>query len=120
MQYYIKNRRYRIGDNNDLDALETYVESLKYKPVLTLDDELLVFCEKFGIGTDDDHFSLGFSSRKLIKRIEDFEVNEKGVYHIDLTYKIVKYNYPLLVFGFKDVQRKFFSNGVYVYKSRTN
>ena len=46
---------------------------------------IIIFGERICQGSDEDHFSLGFSSRKLIKRIEEFEVNEKGIYQIDFT-----------------------------------
>lgn len=36
------------------------------------------------------------------------EANENDVFHIDCTYKIIKYNYPLIVFGFTDIRRQFF------------
>ena len=35
------------------------------------------------------------------------EFQNAGVYHIDSTYKIVKYAYPLIVFGFTDIQHIF-------------
>ena len=31
----------------------------------------------------------------------------QGCFHIDATYKIVKYSYPLIILGFTDVQRQF-------------
>ena len=42
----------------------------------------------------------------LVKRIDDFD--KRGEFNIDATYKIVKYCYPLIVFGFSDVKRQFF------------
>ncbi len=34
-------------------------------------------------------------------------VESNGMFHIDATYKIVKYNYPLIVLGVTDMQRVF-------------
>lgn len=61
-----------------------------------------------GDGSDEEHFHLGFSSRKLISRMKEHEAMAKGVFHLDATYKIVKYNYPLIVLGYTDLKRKFF------------
>ena len=36
------------------------------------------------------------------------EINRNnGLFHLDATYKIVKYNYPLIVFGFSDLAHRF-------------
>ena len=51
-------------------------------------------------------FYLGFTSLGLLKRLQNF--NNQGTFHLDATYKIVKYNYPLIVFGFTDLFRKFY------------
>ena len=34
-------------------------------------------------------------------------VESHGMFHVDATYKIVKYNYPLIVLGVTDMQRVF-------------
>jgi len=34
-----------------------------------------------------------------------FELNE--MFHIDATYKIIKYNYPLIILGITDMERRF-------------
>lgn len=49
-----------------------------------------------GDGSDKDHIWIGLTSRKLLSRINEAE----GHFHIDCTYKVLKYNFPLLVFGF--------------------
>jgi hypothetical protein len=43
IQDYINNRRAQIGDQNNLDELESYVEALVYKPDITNDNELFAF-----------------------------------------------------------------------------
>ena len=40
-----------------------------------------------------------------------------SIFHFDATYKILKYYYPLIVFGFTDATRRFFSY-VYVHQPR--
>ena len=106
IQNYIKYRRYKMGDNNRIDDLNEYVRGLKYIEGATEENQLFTFGNEIGDGTDEDHFHLGFTSLKLLKNINIF-VN-KGCYHIDATYKIVKYSYPLIVFGFSDQQRQFY------------
>ncbi len=43
---------------------------------------------------------IGFTSKKLLKLIAKF--GNRGCWHIDATYKIIKYCYPLIVIGFTD------------------
>jgi hypothetical protein len=59
-----------------------------------------------GDGRDDNPFRLAFTSYKLLQTIQEYDANNRGVYHLDCTYKIVKYNYPLLVFGFTDLDSR--------------
>ena len=47
---------------------------------------------------DDDDF-------KLLERLNQFK--NSATYHLDATYKIVKYCYPLIVFGLTDIMRQF-------------
>jgi hypothetical protein len=67
-------------------------------------NKLFVFGVHLGTGTDDDHFYLGFTTLNLLKRIEQSNL----LYHIDATYKIIKYFFPLIIFGFTDRSRKFY------------
>jgi hypothetical protein len=57
--------------------------------------DLLIFGQDLGDGSKNSHLRLGFTSMKLIKLINKF--GNKGVWHIDATYKIIKYCYPLIV-----------------------
>ena len=105
IQTYIRYRRKLIDDNNDLEQLGEYVDTLSYKKGITKEYDLMVFGVELGNGSDKSHFHLGFTTLKLILRIVQFK---DGCYHIDATYKIVKYSYPLIVLGFSDASRKFF------------
>ena len=51
-------------------------------------------------------FSVVFTSLKLLNRITEF--NNRGVYHLDATYKIIKHNFCLIGFGFTDLARHFY------------
>ena len=72
---------------------------------------MFIFGEKYDIngnlvlgnGTDANHFNVCFSSKTLLKRL-----NFNGQFHVDCTYKIIKYFYPVLVFGITDYKRQFF------------
>ena len=90
-----------------MDLFEKHIESMIFGAKENRDpQELFVFGEQIGDGSEEDHFHLGFTSEKLIKNMVVF--NNNGTYHIDCTYKIIKYMYPLIVFGFTDITRKFF------------
>ena len=68
--------------------------------------DLFVFGNKLGDGGEDNLFQLGFTCLTMLKRIKEF--NNFGCFHVDATYKIVKFCFPLIVFGFTDVSRRFF------------
>ena len=67
---------------------------------------MFTFGHSIGIGSENDNFQCGFTSVKLLQRIEQF--NNNGVYHLDATYKIIKHCFPLIVFGFSDIARQFY------------
>ena len=56
-----------------------------------------------GNGADNNHFNASFSSMNLLKKLIYC-----GQFHVDCTYKIVKYFFPLLVFGITDFDRHFY------------
>ena len=58
----------------------------------------------YGIGTDTYHFHCGFTSVKLLQQLA---MDNNSIFHDDCTHKIIKYNYPLMVFGFSDLAHKF-------------
>jgi len=67
VQDFINNRRRRIGDENNLDDLEAFVnENLKYQEGVTRDGQLYAFGENFGDGSESSHFQLGLTSKKMM------------------------------------------------------
>ena len=78
---------------------------MKYRDGIN-QEELFIFGNKIGDGSDDDNLQCGFISLKLLNRIQQFK--NKGVFHLDETYKVVNHSFPLIVFGFTDISRKFF------------
>ena len=105
LQNYISNRRKDLGNENDVSEFSKYAKSLTYRPDITSENSLFVFGPNFGNGSDENHFRCGFTSQKLLMQLNEFK--NQGVFHIDSTYKIVKYAYPLIVFGFTDIQHIF-------------
>ena len=98
---YINNRRCRIFDNNNIDNLRKFIKKkLTYNPNTNTDDELFTFGVEYGRGTDDDHFHCGFTSVRLLEKLNKIN-STNGIFHLDATYKIVKYNYSLIVLGFR-------------------
>ena len=69
------------------------------------DDDAFFFNVQFGDdgevdlgdGSDEKHLRICMTSRKLMSNIES-----KGVHHIDGTYRITIYGYPLIVYGVSD------------------
>ena len=47
-----------------------------------------------GDGSDDKHLHIHVTSKFLMNNL-----NNSGVHHIDATYKITTYGYPLIVYG---------------------
>jgi hypothetical protein len=84
VQTFTRNRRLAHGDNDDLDELNKHVETLKYN---SDPNKMFVFGYD-GDGTEEHHFHLGFTSITILKKMEHF--NNRGCFHIDATYKIVK------------------------------
>jgi hypothetical protein len=89
-QSYIRRLRADNGDNKNLKELSEYVKTLGYTEE-TGDSDLFAFGEELVRVDDDNHFHLGFTSKKLLSNISKFK---SGCFHIDATYKIVKYAYP--------------------------
>ena len=56
----------------------------------------VVFGDKLGDGSDDAHFQLGFTSRTLLQKLLLL-----GMFHLDATYKIIRYFYPVIIFVIK-------------------
>jgi len=63
VQDFINNRRKRIGEENNLDYLEAFVnENLKYQQGVTRDDQLYAFGENFGDGSESLRYQIGLTS----------------------------------------------------------
>ena len=97
VQDYIGNRRKKIGDNNNITELKSFLDSIQYN-TNTSDNELFPFGIELGDGSDDFHFHLGFTSLKLLKNCEKIS-KDCGIFHLDATYKIIKNCYPLIILG---------------------
>jgi hypothetical protein len=109
---HIRYRREQGGNSKNLDQVKEFVKKKRYNPVTCEDDTMFCFGERLGTGTDNDHFQLGFTSVLLLMRLV-----WSGMFHIDATYKIIKYFYPLIIFGITDLNRSFFSICFYGDKS---
>jgi hypothetical protein len=109
LQIFIFSLGYKKGDKNNIDEVIKYIINRFYYNGID-PAELFFFGLKFdennkvnvGNGTDESHFNICFSTLKLLKRLENI-----GMFHVDCTYKIIKYFYPLLVFGITDYDRHF-------------
>jgi hypothetical protein len=102
VQDYINNRRRKICDENNLDDFKEYVKTLKYQEGVTADHEMFVFGANLGTGNDGDHFQIGLTIKTMLSRVE-----LNGMFHLDATYQIVKYNFPLIIFGVTDITRNY-------------
>ena len=100
---HIRYRREQGGNSKNLDQVKEFVKKKRYNPVTCEDDTMFCFGERLGTGTDNDHFQLGFTSVLLLMRLL-----WSGMFHIDATYKIIKYFYQLIIFGITDLNRCFF------------
>ena len=104
LQNWIKYRRAKVGDNNSLEDVEKFIRQNEFEEGHDVyEDEFFCFGAKLGDGSDDNHFQVSLTSKTLLSRIF-----RGKVFHIDATYKIVKYFYPIIVFGVSDINRKFY------------
>lgn len=99
IQNYLRYRRQKQGDSNSLDDVKEYVYGKTFKPYKE-DDEMFFFGVKFG---DENHIQIRFTSLALLQGILLF-----GMFHLDATYKIIKYFYPVIIFGITDLNHEFF------------
>lgn len=87
---------YWLGDVNDIDELEKFVEKISYKGFSQNVDEMFTFGGKLGDGSDSDDFAICFTSLRLLQKLN---VCSNHMFHIDNTYKITKTNSPVTVLG---------------------
>jgi hypothetical protein len=64
VQDFISNRKKRIGDSNNMEDLKAFISDLRYEDGFTQDNELFVFGDKFGDGSENNHFQLGKNYNK--------------------------------------------------------
>jgi hypothetical protein len=97
------------GDVNNLNGVYEHIfnnliENLDEEKLeqFASDEPVYFGYNKEGDGADENHFSLCVTTKSLMNNIK-----YAYMFHLDCTYKIVKYNYPLLIFGVTDIRRKF-------------
>ena len=88
-----------------MDDFKNCIRNLTYSSRIA-GHQMFVFGEQIGTGEDDDHFQCGLTSLNLLNRVED--ICSSCVFHVDATYKIIKHCFPLIVFGYTDIARKFY------------
>jgi len=63
IQNYIKYRRLKNGDVNNIDGVSDFVNESRLKSIADVDmDETLFIGEEYGNGADESHFHLGMTS----------------------------------------------------------
>jgi hypothetical protein len=71
IQSYVKYRKAKLGDNANIEDLKAYAETLQYHEDIE-ENEMFVFGEDYGDGSDKAHFHIGFTSVKMLKKIDEF------------------------------------------------
>lgn len=99
---YTNHRRSLISDNNLSYIVEQIVDANVFMDGLD-ENRMFLYGKQMGIGTDDDHFQVSFTSIALLTRI-----SSANMFHLDGTYKIIKYFYPVIVFGCSDISHEFY------------
>ncbi|CAF1057830.1 unnamed protein product [Brachionus calyciflorus] len=106
IQNYLKYRRQKHGEVNSIDRLLEYVQPKLFSNIEIVKyaiDLPFYFGAEINEGYDDSHFHLGITSKQLLANIFN-----ACTFHFDCTYKIVKYGFPVMVFGCTDIRRKFY------------
>ncbi|CAF1061123.1 unnamed protein product [Brachionus calyciflorus] len=102
IQNYLKYRRKRHGDVNSIVGLNDFVNPKLYSNIDLKsygEDEPIYFGNEIKEGDENTHFHLGITSKKLLDNIKN-----GCTFHLDCTYKIVKYGFPVLIFGCTDIR----------------
>jgi hypothetical protein len=60
-----------------------------------------------GNGSSECPMRICISSLSMLKKVDCSDQNDRGIFHIDDTYKITQNQFPLLVFGRSDIKRQF-------------
>ena len=102
--------KYRIENNSStIEEIKTFIKEHLYKDSYD-DDEpyfINVKLDKDGMpilgnGSEKNPLHIHCTSRHLMNNL-----SFKGVHHIDATYKITTYGFPLIVYGVSDSEGKF-------------
>ena len=115
IQNYLKYRRLKLSEMDNMSGVNEFISSKRMfaassSPTFAkdnlasmADDESIYFGEELGDGSDANRFHIGITSKKLLANL----ANKSVTFHIDCTYKIIRYSFPLIVFGLVDQKRKF-------------
>jgi hypothetical protein len=70
IQNYIKYRRIKNGDVNNIDGVSEFVNESQKKAIADFKkDEQIFFGEEYGNGSDENHFHLGVTRRYLLQNV---------------------------------------------------
>jgi len=86
-------RRYNARTySNKIERIEERIKNNRYSTDLE-DDDLFFFNsnDRLGDGSDKDHTHIMLTSRAMMSKCEN-----KGVFHIDGTYKLIKNRFPVI------------------------
>ena len=70
IQNFLYQMRKKFGYTNKIEDIKKYVDDRKFEHIQS-DDELFFFGERFGDGSDEEHFSVGMTCLSLLKRLTD-------------------------------------------------
>jgi len=111
---YVKGVQRRLRESNDLDHIKKFADEHRYDQFECTDDDFFCFGSQYGKGTDENHFQLAFSSVNMLRNVEN-----RDLFHMDATYRILKLCYPVSVIGVSDVNRKFFPIAIMITSHET-
>ncbi len=118
IQYYLRNyREITLGSgSNTTDDIKAKIKAHQYHPNIKDEDGFFFGYEVDANGepiVEADNFRVGFTSKKLLSY---FNISSFPIFHIDNTYSVNKYRYPLLAFGRSDYSGHFFLIASYICK----
>ena len=103
--YKRRNGEYfKSNGTDEFELVTQLLENIKYKDDI---DENTAFCYgvKLGTGSDNDLLSISFTSKKLLKNIN--QENTMRIFHIDGTYKLINNKFSLIAYGRSDINGQF-------------
>ncbi len=87
---------------NRIERVEERIKNNRYSPNLEEDDLFFFSNNRLGDGSDKDHTHIMMTSKAMMSKCEN-----KGVFHIDGTYKLIQNRFPVMVFGITDIAGEF-------------